>query len=99
MDLHFKIVLFLYTKLLPHSEVFTIVYYMYTSQSQLTSLHWASFGGYNAIVQILLDAKADVNARDEVSTVLHVRISARLKKCLYLKLPNKVNPLESFITK
>ena len=43
---------------------------MYTSQWKRNPLHWASNEGHTTIVQLLLEAKADVNAKDVVSTAL-----------------------------
>ena len=42
--------------------------YMYIQymQRQRTALHFASWEGYSTIVKVLLEAKADINARDEV---------------------------------
>ena len=44
--------------------------YACTSQKQRTALYYASGTGHTDIVQVLVDAKADVNAREEVSTVI-----------------------------
>ena len=53
--------------------------YACTSQYQQTALHYASDAGHTDIVQVLVDAKADVNARDEVSTVI---VFFMIYKCL-----------------
>ena len=53
-----------------------ISFYMYThtdiftSQLQVTALHLASIEGHTTTVQLLLEAKADVDARDDVSKLL-----------------------------
>ena len=41
---------------------------MYSSQLQKTPLHRASSGGHTTTVQLLLNAKADISAKDDVST-------------------------------
>ena len=37
------------------------------AQQQKTALHCASFMGHTTTVQLLLEKKADINARDDVS--------------------------------
>ena len=39
------------------------------SQVQNTALHWASEGGHHEIVQLLIEAGADVNTLGEVRVV------------------------------
>ena len=41
----------------------------YTSQEERTALHWASWRGHTTTVLVLLEAKANINARDDVSAV------------------------------
>ena len=43
--------------------------FSYLSQSQRTALHWASEEGHHEIVQLLQEARPDVNRLDVVSCV------------------------------
>ena len=45
-----------------------IISLLYTYKIGYTALHWGTHNGYNAVVGLLLEAGADINAKSRVST-------------------------------
>ena len=71
-----------YSKCWIFADPVTHVYF--DSQWQKTPLHRASYRGHTTTVQLLLEAKADANARDDVSIVWVLYVWSREDSYLVL---------------